>query len=87
MTLNGHDNIRCVLFAPNSAITGNGGGSGGGFYGAFVGASVRSNGHMNFHYDESLGALGTSGKAWKLSEWRELQSGSERASTASYFNF
>ncbi len=87
ITLNGNANIKCALFAPNAPITGNGGGTSGAFYGAFVGASVTSNGHMDFHYDESLGNIGTSGKAWTLSEWRELQSAAERNLYSSQLNF
>lgn len=90
ITLNGNDHMKCALFAPNAAITGNGGGApsdNADFSGAFVGASIRSNGHMQFHYDESLGSIGTSGKAWTLAEWRELQSASERATYSSQFNF
>ncbi len=76
-TLNGNDNIRACIFAPNSAITGNGGGSSGAFYGSFVGASVRSNGHMDFHYDEALGRI-PAAKPWTLTVWRELQTSTER---------
>ncbi len=80
-TINGNENIRACIFAPNSAITGNGGGSSaaaGGFHGSFVGKTVTSNGHMNFHYDESLARI-ASAKPWSLTVWRELQTAAERA--------
>ncbi len=85
-TLNGNDNIRACIFAPNSPITGNGGGSSGAFYGAFVGSSVTSNGHMDFHYDESLGRI-ASAKPWSLTIWRELQSATERSAYSLQLGF
>ncbi len=85
-TINGNQNITACIYAPNSPITGNGGGSTGAFYGSFVGATVTSNGHMDFHYDESLRTIGGS-KPWALNLWRELQSATERASYATQLNF
>ncbi len=85
-TISGNQNIMACIYAPNSPITGNGGGNSGGFYGSFVGASVRSNGHMDFHYDEALKNL-SGGKPWPLNLWRELQSSGERAIYATQLNF
>ena len=85
-TLNGNDNIMACIFAPNSAITGNGGGSSGAFYGSFIGSTVRSNGHMDFHYDESLARIASS-KPWALTVWRELQTSTERASYTLQLSF
>ena len=79
-------NIKACIFAPNSPNTGNGGGNSGAFYGSFVGANVTSNGHMDFHYDESLGKM-ASAKPWRLTTWRELQTAAERAIYASQLNF
>jgi len=85
-TISGNDNILACIFAPNSPITGNGGGNSGAFYGSFVGASVTSNGHMDFHYDESLSKIGGS-KPWKCTIWREMQSATERSLYNTQLNF
>jgi hypothetical protein len=85
-TISGNQNILACIYAPNSPITGNGGGNSGAFYGSVVGATVTSNGHMDFHYDEALKSFST-GKPWTLNLWRELQSSSERAIYATQLNF
>lgn len=85
-TINGNQNIKACIFAPNSPITGNGGGNTGAFFGSFIGATVTSNGHMDFHYDESLGRI-ASAKPWSLTIWRELQTTAERAIYAAQLNY
>ena len=40
------------------------------FCGACIVKSVSMNGHMNFHYDEALGAIGPT--VYKAMSWREL---------------
>ena len=85
-TISGNANILACIYAPNSAITGNGGGNSGDFYGSVVGATVTSNGHMNFHYDESLKTI-ASGKPWSIKLWREMQSSAERVLYSTQFNF
>jgi hypothetical protein len=84
ISLSGNDNVKCCLFAPNSDFTGNGGGSDGDFYGSIVAKTVRSNGHMDFHYDETLSM---NAKTWALSMWRQLQTASERSIYATQLNF
>ena len=65
-TISGNQNIKACIFAPKSTVTGNGGGNSGAFYDSFIAKPVTSNGHMDFHYDESLANL-SSGKACALS--------------------
>lgn len=85
--IQGNGKFNVCLYAPNSELRGNGGGNDSqDLCGSFVVGSVTSNGHMNFHYDEGLGAP-ASPKAWSLALWTELQSAADRALYASKFNF
>ncbi|HXA81361.1 MAG TPA: hypothetical protein VNV14_08815, partial [Opitutaceae bacterium] len=87
-TLSGNASFCGILYAPNAALTGNGGGSNGtDLCGSFVVNSVTSNGHMNFHYDQNLASINPSSKAWTLALWKEMQSASDRALYASRLNF
>lgn len=52
--------MACVM-APYAPIVFTGGGSTGNFVGSVIGKTVTVNGHMDFHYDESLGTLGSIG--------------------------
>jgi hypothetical protein len=86
-TFSGNAKFYGCLTAPNAALVGNGGGHDMvDMCGSFIVGSVTSNGHMNFHYDENLASL-TTGKAWGLSLWKELQSTSDRAIYSSQLNF
>jgi Tfp pilus assembly protein PilX len=86
-TVQGNGVFNACLYAPFAELRGNGGGNDTmDLCGSFVVGSVTSNGHMSFHYDESLGAP-ASPKAWSLALWTELQSAAERAVYASKFNF
>ncbi|HWA25603.1 MAG TPA: hypothetical protein VG734_08085 [Lacunisphaera sp.] len=85
--ISGNGSFYGCLFAPNSQLRGNGGGNDSqDLCGSFVVGSVTSNGHMNFHYDEALGAP-ASPKAWSLALWTELQSQTERQLYASQLSF
>ncbi|HEX2860146.1 MAG TPA: hypothetical protein VHN79_00845, partial [Lacunisphaera sp.] len=85
--IQGNGKFNGCLYAPNAELRGNGGGNDSqDLCGSFVVGSVTSNGHMNFHYDEGLGAP-ASPKAWNLALWTELQSTADRAQYASKFNF
>jgi hypothetical protein len=77
-----------ILFAPNAALTGKGGGNDSmDLSGSFVAKSVTSDGHMSFHYDENLSSINPNAKAWSLALWKEMQSASDRAIYASRLNF
>lgn len=85
--ISGNGSFYGCLFAPNAELRGNGGGNDSqDLCGSFVVGSVTSNGHMNFHYDEALGAP-ASPKAWSLALWTELQSQTERQLYASQLSF
>jgi hypothetical protein len=77
-----------ILFAPNSALSGHGGGNDSmDLSGSFVVNSVTSDGHMSFHYDQNLASINPNAKAWTLALWKEMQSASDRALYASRLNF
>lgn len=84
-SIGGNGSIYACLFCPNAALTCNGGGNSGMLVGSFVANSITSNGHMDFHYDEALKNVST-GNPWSVSQWRELQSASDRATYASAFS-
>ncbi len=86
-TLSGNGFFSGCLFAPNAELRGNGGGSNQqDMCGSFIVGSVTSNGHMCFHYDETLGGS-TNPRAWGLALWKEMQSLSDRAMYASKLSF
>jgi hypothetical protein len=86
-TISGNGNFYGCLFAPFSALVGNGGGNDAAdLCGSFIVASVTSNGHMCFHWDEALGST-TSAAPWSLALWTELQTVDDRAAYASKINF
>lgn len=72
-----------VIYAPNGSVTINGDGS---VWGSIVAEDITLTGNANFHYDESLGNLGT-GNPFRVSKWKELTTAAERAAVASKFNF
>lgn len=72
-----------VVYAPNGSVTINGDGS---VWGSIVAEDITLTGNANFHYDESLGNLGT-GNPFRVAKWKELTTAAERAAVASKFNF
>ena len=76
--------LECTCYAPNAAISAKGGGNSGAIYGAFVGYTIDMTGNDSFHYDESLGRIGTSG-TYTPTKWIELTKSSDRATYAAYF--
>ena len=76
-TLNGSASLCAAVYAPNAALTMNGGGSGPGFMGAAVGKSIALNGGVTFHYDEGLAGFGSNG-AFQMKQWKELISQLDR---------
>lgn len=87
LTFSGNaDFVGCIV-APNAEIVGNGGGHDqADLIGSFVAKKVTSNGHMNFHFDEALGAT-PSAKPWGLALWKELFTPEERALYATHLAF
>ncbi|MFM1768491.1 MAG: hypothetical protein RJA22_1020 [Verrucomicrobiota bacterium] len=72
LQLNGNAGLTGAFYAPNAAVSLNGGGqSSADFSGALVARSVTMNGHFNFHYDEALGRIGPD-RGWHVTRWTEL---------------
>ncbi len=68
--LAGNANIEAAVYAPDAAITINGGGSRGSYSGSVVGKSIRMTGVTRFHYDESLDYAGMI-LDYKIASWFE----------------
>lgn len=84
--ISGNGQLKACVYAPNAALSLNGGGSAGHVMGAAVARTISMNGGTEFHYDDSLGNL-TTGNPFAISKWRELQSATERALYESYLSF
>jgi len=69
--LHGNGAAHAAIYAPNADLELKGGGSSGTFMGAAVVKTVFINGNYEFHYDEALANLGSSG-AFTVGSWREL---------------
>jgi len=76
-TIGGNGTITGCLYAPNADLTCNGGGNSGQLIGSFVAKSITSNGHMDFHYDETLRNLPGGGLVGDA--WYNFQSAADRA--------
>jgi hypothetical protein len=85
-TVSGNGQLRAALYAPNAAVTANGGGASGQIQGSIVAHSINMNGGPDFHYDQALGNLGA-GAGVGVSQWKELQTAAERAAYAANLNF
>lgn len=79
----GGGSLSGVIYAPNGSVTINGDGS---VWGSIVAEDITLTGNANFHYDESLGNLGT-GNPFRVAKWKELTTAAERAGVASKFTF
>lgn len=72
LSLSGNAAFTGTIYAPNAALSFNGGGNN--TYdcvGAVVGSTAYFNGHFNFHYDEQLGRLPVT-TLYKVGYWTEL---------------
>jgi hypothetical protein len=69
--LHGNGAAHAAIFAPNADLELKGGGSSGVFIGAAVVKTAFINGNFEFHYDEALSKLGSSG-IYSVGGWREL---------------
>lgn len=81
-SIGGNGQLYACVYAPNSALTCNGGGSTGMLVGSYVARTISSTGHMDFHYDEAL-QQPTVGSPWTVTGWYERSSAADRASLAS----
>ena len=71
ITLSGNAAFVAAIYAPEAALTGNGGGNNNfDTSGAVVVNSVTLNGHWNFHYDEHLAMVGPT-FGWVPHQWAE----------------
>jgi hypothetical protein len=71
LKLSGNGQFVGVIYAPNADFDLKGGGNNDlDFIGASVTKTVTMNGHMNFHYDESLESLST--RAFVVTSWDEM---------------
>jgi hypothetical protein len=84
--ISGNATTTCCIYAPNAAVSMNGGGTSGLMNGAIVAKNITMNGGTAFHYDDALGRL-TTGNPFGISKWRELQSATERASYNTQLNY
>lgn len=72
MTVSGNGTITAAIYAPNAAMTLNGGGNTDtDFCGAGVFSTATLNGHFNFHYDEFLGRWGPR-RGYTIIAWNEI---------------
>ncbi len=69
-----------VVYAPNYAFEGKGGGNAGTIAGAIVAKSVKFTGNTNFHFDEDLRDMSDGAK--QIQGWVELTQASERRNMA-----
>jgi hypothetical protein len=75
LQIGGNGTIAATVIAPDANVTLNGGGRANtDFMGALMGSSVNLNGHFSFHYDESLGKRGATGR-YIVSSWDEIKPG------------
>jgi len=71
ITLSGTSQFIGAIYAPEAALTLNGGGNSNNLQGSAIVKSVTLNGHYDFHYDEALAIYGPSRGYVPLS-WQEL---------------
>jgi hypothetical protein len=79
LEISGNGELQACVFAPNATLRANGGGSRGGLTGSFVAKSIIAKGQVDFHYDEALRKMFTSGSSpWGLAGWSEVRTGTDR---------
>jgi hypothetical protein len=82
ITMSGTSEIHTAIYAPNAALTMANSPT---FYGSTVVNSVSISGTVNYHYDENLADFYTDKTgSYKMENWQELISRSERFDYASY---
>ncbi|MEO7597798.1 MAG: hypothetical protein ABIV50_02615 [Opitutus sp.] len=81
--IKGTSYLSCATFAPNANISVNGTGD---TFGSVVGNAVHMVGSGNFHQDESLSNVRTTG-LWELTKWRELTLAADRGTYSTELGF
>jgi hypothetical protein len=72
VSIGGNGTFIGALYAPNAALTLNGGGAGDeDFSGAAIARTVTIKGHFKFHYDEALAFMGPP-KGYVVTKWDEM---------------
>ncbi len=71
VTWGGTSTFIGVIYAPEAALTLNGGGTSNNFIGACVAKSITLNGHYDFHFDEDLLTHGPR-RGYVANSWKEL---------------
>jgi len=77
LAISGNGRLSSVVYAPNGAVSMNGGGNNGEVFGAVVGNTITLNGNSRFHYDLALREFGSDGR-FQIDFWRELRGPSEQ---------
>jgi len=72
----GNGVLSGIIYAPNASVKINGNGD---VMGSVVANDITVTGNANFHYDESLANF-SSGNPFRVSEWNEITSATDRAS-------
>ena len=73
VTLSGTSTFVGAIYAPEAALTLNGGGNGNNLEGSAIVKQVTLNGHYNFHYDLALAALNFGpSRGYLPTSWQEL---------------
>ncbi len=80
--LHGNGAAQAAIFAPNADLELKGGGTTGVFMGSAVVKTAFVNGNFEFHYDEDLSNVDSSG-VYTVGAWRELNGQAQRVSFAS----
>ena len=86
ISVSGNGVFSGIIYAPQGAVTMNGGGNSGNVSGSIVSNTIVLNGSVKFHYDESLGNFGA-GNPYRVASWRELTTEASRAAFASVMDF
>ncbi|MBI4624292.1 MAG: hypothetical protein HY736_13890 [Verrucomicrobia bacterium] len=86
ITVSGNGQLKAAVYAPNATVTANGGGSSGQIQGSIVANSIVMHGGADFHYDEALRNL-SAGAGVGVTEWRELQTATERNQYSTELDF
>ena len=86
ISISGNGVLSSVVYAPNGAISLNGGGTNGNVFGSIVGKNITVTGGSAFHYDEALADL-DSGEPLGMDSWNEYVTYADRNANASFMNF
>lgn len=80
--LHGNGAVSGVVYAPNALLSLKGGGNSGEMFGAVVAFRIFMNGNYAFHYDEALDDFGGGRPTFRLRNWQELVTPSEKVNFA-----